>query len=186
MNTLQLINDLSKNPKTRRFFLGVFASDRLPKSKLKKPCIVIANTDPSDKKGMHWVSFYFPVQGEAEFLDSFGLAPYIPDFISFIERNSTRYMVCKQQIQGNFSTVCGHYSSVYLYFRCIGKTMKQFLSLFSKDNFEYNDDKIIHLYQKYFKSRSKKRRRYNSDGQGGGNRKFLACVQKCVPRLNIC
>lgn len=189
MNTLQLVNALSKNPKTKRYFRGVFASDRLPKEQLKKPCIVIANTDPSDKGGMHWVSFYFPAQGKghAEYLDSFGLSPYIPDFISFLERNCTRYIVCKQQIQGNFSTVCGHYSSVFLYFRCVGKTMKHFLSLFSRTNLDYNDDKIINLYQKYFKSpaKKKKKKRICNDGQGGGNRK-LGCIQKCMPRLNIC
>ena len=64
MNTLELINVLSENKKTRINFKGVFPSDCLQKKKLKKPAIVIANTQDKYSPGLHWVGFYFPKKGK--------------------------------------------------------------------------------------------------------------------------
>lgn len=181
MNTLELMNDLSRNRVTKKAFLGVYSRDLLPKYKLRKPCVVIANTDPSTLPGEHWTAFYLPKRGRGEFFCSFGNRPLIPEFKQFLERNCKSYISCDRQLQGNFSEVCGQFSCVYLYCRLSGKTLRQFINMFKRNNFELNDAKVIHLYRKYFKSR--KRLRYRTVQNGG---QYTPCIQKCTSRHNNC
>lgn len=75
MNTIELMKVLSDNRETRKYFRGVLAADSLPVARLRKPAILVANTDGSDKPGEHWVAFYFPRIGTAEYFDSFGNKP---------------------------------------------------------------------------------------------------------------
>jgi len=70
MNTLQILHFLSKHSKTKSIFIGVFPSDRLPKTILKYAALIIANTDTSDQPGTHWIAFYFDSRRSAEFFDS--------------------------------------------------------------------------------------------------------------------
>jgi hypothetical protein len=67
-NNIEL-NDLC-NRLFGKKFIGVFASDKLPK--LKKNQMCIANLDTSKQSGTHWVSFYCNDQGTCYFYDSFG------------------------------------------------------------------------------------------------------------------
>lgn len=191
MNTIELVNILSHNRITKKAFRGVYSSDLLPKHKLKKPCIVIANTDPSTLPGTHWSAFYFPKNVDkkerrrGEFFCSFGSPPLSPEFQHFVERNCKSFMFNNRQLQGNFSEVCGQFSCVYLYSRLRGKTLKQFLRMFSRTDFELNDAKVIHLYRKYFKKSRKRFKTSNSnDVQDGGQN--MPCIQKCKSRYNIC
>ena len=41
----------------------------------KFPCGFVANTDPSDEPGTHWIAFYFPSKQKGEFFDSYGKPP---------------------------------------------------------------------------------------------------------------
>lgn len=185
MNTIELINDLSKTKKLRKEFKGVFPSDCLPKTVFKKPAFVVANTDKSNEPGTHWVAFYFPKNGKAEYFDSFGNDPINKEFIKFLQRNSTSstssYITNKKRLQGDFSTNCGQYCCVYLYFRCYGKSLKHFLNKFSLRNFKYNDEKVIHLYHQYFEKSKKKRE--NMKLQKGGRKIIL---QNCKARASYC
>ncbi len=47
------------DPVTSKMFCGVFPSNKLPQTVIKYPCRFVANTNPSDKPGTHWVAFYF-------------------------------------------------------------------------------------------------------------------------------
>ena len=75
MNTSQIWTALKSDPVTGKKFLGVFPADRLPKEIESYPKGFIANTDVSGKRGTHWVAFYFPSEGKAEFFDSYGQPP---------------------------------------------------------------------------------------------------------------
>ena len=44
-------------PYLKKYFLGAFAIDTLPKT-LKQNYFLIFNTDTSDKKGQHWLALY--------------------------------------------------------------------------------------------------------------------------------
>ena len=56
----------------------VLARDELADlpNQLKRPCSIIANTDPLHKPGEHWVALYLPPHSKTvEFFDSYGLPP---------------------------------------------------------------------------------------------------------------
>ena len=74
---------------------GIYPSNGLPKYRLKRPGFIIANTDPYGKPGRHWVAFYFPRRGPAEFFDSTGSAPYKlnRNFSKFLKKNSKKYLL---------------------------------------------------------------------------------------------
>jgi len=75
MNTLQIEHFLSKHSKTKSIFKGVFPSDRVRKTFLKYPAVIIANTDTSVQPGTHWIAFYFDSRRSAEFFDSYSQYP---------------------------------------------------------------------------------------------------------------
>jgi len=88
MNTKQLDSILRTDKATRTQFQGVYASDLLPALVESYPGCYIANEDPSDREGSHWVAFYFTNDGKAEFWDSYGQSPqlYTTNFVEFLEQ----------------------------------------------------------------------------------------------------
>lgn len=181
MNSIELLNVMSCNNVTKKAFQGVYPSDFLPKHKLRKPCILIANTDPSSRAGAHWTAFYLPARGrKGEFFCSFGSQPQSPTFTDFLARNCKSYISCTRQLQSNFSDVCGQFSCVYLYCRIKGKSLKKFMDMFKSRNLKYNDAKVRRLYRKYFRSGNSKISRHYI--QNGGN---TPCIQKCKSRLDV-
>jgi len=84
MNTLQIEHFLSKHSKTKSIFKGVFPLDRLPKTILKYPALIIANTDTSDQPGTHWIDS----RRSAEFFDSYSLYPQKKEFLKFLKSNA--------------------------------------------------------------------------------------------------
>ena len=59
LDTKQLFKALIINKTTRGFFDGVYAKDLLENIE-SPPELIICNTDDSDKKGEHWLAFFFP------------------------------------------------------------------------------------------------------------------------------
>lgn len=184
MNTFDLVRSLRGNDVTEKKFRGVFPCNHLPE-KILKPAFIVANTDPSNKPGTHWVAFYFPKKGPAEYFDSFGRRPYNKHFLRFLQRNSTSFISNTKQLQGDQSVTCGHYCCVYIYQRCKGKPMKEFLRRFSKNNFDINDNKIVNMYSRYYADNNNnndgddvKRTRSRSPQFGG----LFVCNQTCQPR----
>lgn len=170
MNTIQLTVDMTDNKNIKKYFRGVFPSDKLPK-KIKKPSLLIVNTDPSTSKGSHWVAFYIPRTGKPEYFDSLGRIPEKKEFLEFLAKHGKTFDYNKKRLQGTFSTTCGNYCGVYLYFRSKNIPFKQFLKLFSSKNFELNDSKILELYKKIFRRKKKV--------QIGGSQ--IICNQTCQP-----
>lgn len=150
MNTVQIMNVMKKNNKTKQYFQGVFASDKLPKLKVKKPSCFIINTDPSSKPGTHWVAIYFPKKGSAEYFDSFGFKPKIKSITNFLTANCKRYTYNKIQLQNIFSTVCGNYCCEYLMHRCQGKSKNLFFKKYPFKNTTQNDAVTIKNFNSHF------------------------------------
>ncbi len=127
-----------RNTKTN--FLGVFPSDLIPITNLKYPCAYVANTDPSNKPGTHWVAFYHLSKKSIEFFDSFGMQPSIYGFNN-IDCNTYN----KNILQSFNSNVCGHYCIYYLYQRSHAKSLSHIVnSLLSNCNCNtYQMDKYV-------------------------------------------
>ena len=70
---------------------GVYPTDKLPIVN-KYPSGLIANTDPHDKPGTHWVVTYFILLWESGvFFDSYGFSTDTYGIDGYINQNVTRY-----------------------------------------------------------------------------------------------
>jgi hypothetical protein len=152
MNTAQIVNALEQDTVTRKTFCGVFPSNKLPQTVDKYPCGFVANTDPSNKPGTHWVVFYFPTEEKGEFFDSYGQAPnfYRDSFGDFLNKHCNEWDFNKRKLQSAWSDVCGKYCIFYLSHRARGYSMRQIVQLFN-DNTMLNDAKVSKFVNNHFK-----------------------------------
>lgn len=151
MNTVQLLNALTKNKYTKKNFYGVFASDKLPKI-VPKPSLIIVNNATSNEKGEHWTCFFLSKNSSKNYyFDSFGMKPFLQSYQLFLKNNCRSYMTNSKRLQSSFSNVCGEYCLVFLLACCRGLPMNAFLKQFSTSNFDQNDTKITKLYKQHYK-----------------------------------
>jgi len=168
MNTEQIHGILSRiiAPPTR--FLGVFAKDEIPNpgSLTHFPSCFVANTDPANKPGEHWVAYWFDSADSCEFFDSYGLSP--KDYglpISCTSFNT-------QLLQSLTSSVCGQFCIYYLFYRSRGLPLPQILNSFSLANLAWNSQQVARFVNKHFVS--------------SNHRSHLTCIQSCRPRGSCC
>ncbi len=152
MNTAQIVNALEQDTVTRKTFCGVFPSNKLPQTVDRYPCGFVANTDPSNKLGTHWVVFYFPTEEKGEFFDSYGQAPnfYRDSFGDFLNKHCNEWDFSNRKLQSAWSDVCGQYCIFYLSHRARGYSMRQIVQLFN-DNTMLNDAKVSKFVNNHFK-----------------------------------
>lgn len=150
MNSLQIEKILSQDPVTRKFFLGVFASDQLPRRMTHFPACFVSNVDKSTQPGSHWIAFYLPSPDEVEFFDSYGNEPLffrgsISDYVSHFSHVTSNPLT----LQSPVTAVCGQFCIFYVYYRCRGKSLKSFLSQFVSENI-CNDHRVYNFVAKRF------------------------------------
>jgi Ulp1 family protease len=120
-------------------FKGVFSSDQLPElTKQVSPkddiVAVILNTDPSHKKGKHWVSLFIDTKNDksVEYYDSFGEDPpklIEKDLKKLIEKldpsTYLKYKINRIVHQRTDSDTCGYHAMMFLVSRMEGKPFKE-------------------------------------------------------------
>ena len=170
MDTLELTQALSQNKHTKKYFIGVYPSNLLPKIR-RRPVLFIANTDPADKPGTHWVAFYIPKAGPIEFFDSIANTPVERIFVKYMLKNAKSYRFSDKRLQGLFTTTCGKYCAVYLYYKSRGMSFVKFQKMFGI-NLSQNEDKINRMYNRIFVKNQ----------IGGSSRKINVIInQTCKP-----
>ena len=141
MNSDQLYHCLRSDPCIRPWIGGIYPIDKLPVNIVNKPSLFIVNDDFSSSVGSHWVTVFFPRpcqtghdKSSCEFVDSLGHHPsfYHKYLTDFIERNSQSLLFNDRRLQGDRSSVCGHYSLYFSYYRCRNVPVE---SILSKDHF---------------------------------------------------
>lgn len=145
MNTIQLNQVMYNFPQTSKIFLGTLPIDKLHK-KVSYPSCLIINNQPSNKYGEHWVAIYFDTHQKATFFDSYGKSSSFYKLRTFIKKNSKSYTENKKQLQ-SISNHCGYYCVLFLIFKSLGYSLKQFLKNF---NSPVNNDYMISKYLKKF------------------------------------
>ena len=128
-------------------FKGVYSSNNIPVFK-KYPIHIIVNTDPSYKKGSHWVAITIKQNGRGEYFDSFGLPPLVEDIFNYLEKHCFNgWTYNKNIIQHVTSKTCGHYCVMYIIYKCSNKSLKSYIKLFSENKVN-NDLKLKQLFEK--------------------------------------
>ena len=128
MNNAQITHALEEDPITNKKFCGVFPSDKLPQTIDKYPCRFVANTDPSTKPGMHWISIWIgPSDGKGEnkrivgeFFDS-NAADVPLVFKDYLEKHTDIWIYNRRKLQSIWSDICGDYCIFYLSHRVVAK-----------------------------------------------------------------
>ena len=143
MNTEQLTSILRERSPDLDFV--VTSANRLPlQTNFKRPAGLIVNTDPSHKPGKHWVCFFFPESGPAEFFDSLGHAPehYYQNFRNLLIATGPEYQYSTKQLQDAESPHCGAYCLYYLVHRKNGTDYRNILARFG-ENLKLNDARVV-------------------------------------------
>lgn len=150
MNTSQLTCVLNCDSFLKHVERGVLAVDQLQKASIQQyPSAYIVNTDPSSKRGNHWIAFYFDANKNGEFFDSYGNSPrsYSQTFLNFLLQNADKYQYNDRKLQSDHSTVCGQFSAYYLMFKARGYSMQEIVDSLSFDN---SDHYVYDLFKNVF------------------------------------
>jgi hypothetical protein len=159
MQTDGIEDVLSRDPRTKRTFRGVFPSDRLPDR--PKRGIYIINFDPSHKPGIHWVAVSVLNSERAEYFDSYAFPPSVADIITFLK--PFKVVESFVRLQNYQSDLCGEFCCLYALFRSIThKPISQFTSLFHHPTL--NDCIAANLFGREF-GRGRKGRRCHPTSQ---------------------
>lgn len=190
MNTIQILKDLSRICYPKNNF-AVIPADYLPEKIPIRPFYLVVNTANSTDIGEHWISIYVPCKytQKIEYMDSFGLPPNNHHFLKFIRNNCKQYVFNPVQIQSDNSSVCGEYSTCFLYQRKMEKKkLKQFINQFSASKLEKNDVKIVKMYnkiQKMHKRNRVTRVKTTQLGRGHSSINNSVCNQSCLSRIQL-
>ena len=120
-------------------FNGFFSRDNLVKI---KDGAYITNLDGYSDIGTHWVALH--VNNNVTYFDSFRVKHIPKEIKTFINNKNIKTNIFK--IQAYDPVMCGYFCIGFIDFMFKGKTLKEFINLFSPNNFEKNDDIIL----KYF------------------------------------
>ena len=141
LTTMDIEKALFKDFFTQKCFLGVFPRDEMP-SIIFYPSCFIVNTEPSFKKGEHWLAMYFDKSRNCFFFDSFGHDPSFFNMSKYIKKYSSGIKYNKDCIQDNFSDTCGHYCVFFLLLINRGFSLDRIISFFNLKYFDLNDFNI--------------------------------------------
>lgn len=127
MNSKQLFEALSSNKVTSSFFDGIYACDQLDDIVIR-PQLIIANTQPSNMSGEHWLGFFFE-SNTVDVFDSLGrnLTSYSHAenlLMDFVRRYSFFMRGLKSRIQPINSDICGEMCLYFSYFRSLGYSLE--------------------------------------------------------------
>ena len=110
LNTFELIEKMKDDPD----FLGVFPIDKLPKNPIPTKLMkLIANLDPANLGGSHWVAMLVN-NGQGLYFDSFGRLPPM-EAQQWLTLNSTQWSWNPMIVQlPSDNILCGHLCIAFL------------------------------------------------------------------------
>ena len=119
-------------------FNGVYSRDNLPKM-IKNGAYVI-NLDEYADVATNWIALYVK-NNEVIYLDSFGVEHVPKEFKIFIGHKNKQTNIFRIQVDN--SILCRYFCIGFIYFMFAGKSLIDFISLFSPYDFKKNDDIIL-------------------------------------------
>lgn len=111
-------------------FKGVYACDTLPNTR-ERPSCFIANTDPSNEPGEHWVAIILKKNEQALYFDALGFPPIIPSLQQYLASNASNGFKYNQlTLMDPDNKGCGYYAALFLDMWSRGCTLRQFQGYF--------------------------------------------------------
>ena len=130
MNTIQIDRILQRTVPT---FRGVYSRNRLPRRMKEYPFSLVANTDPDNQNGQHWIAIHVDEHDVGEYYDPYGFPPIHQPFENFLNRRCREWTYNHVTVQHPASTVCGQHCIVYLVLRSRGYEMYEITRMLAKD-----------------------------------------------------
>ena len=124
-------------------FNGVYSRDSLP-HKIKYGTYVI-NLDEYSDIGTHWVGLMKMANDKiATLFDSFGVEHIPKEIKKIINNKSIIANICR--VQSYDSIMCGYFCIGFINYMFKDKSLKDFINLFSPNNFKNNDEIILNYF----------------------------------------
>lgn len=155
MNANEIKSILESDPVTKNIFKGTYAKDEYPIYDLK-PSGYIINTGVYGTPGEHWVSilvlsdriYYFCSLGSNPFKDHIML-----NFLKTFNKN--KIYVNPYRFQSNYSSICGQFCLLFLYYLSRGMPFRNFINLFDKsiNKMYWNEQLVCYLIKQNFRKK---------------------------------
>ena len=136
LNNFEIQKYYQNEPK----FNGVYATDTLPE--IKYGAYVI-NLDEYSDIGTHWVALYV-YNNDVTYFNSFGVEHIPKEIKEFVKNKNIKTNIFR--IQEYDSVMFGYFCIGFIDFMLAEKTLTEYTNLFSPNNFEENDDIILHYF----------------------------------------
>ena len=124
-------------------FSGVYSRDNLPKT-IKSGAYVINLNEYTDV-GPHWIALYVK-NNEVIYFDSFGVEHVLIEIKKFIRHKSPKTNIFR--IQADNSKMRGYFCIGFFDFMFENKSLIDFTSLFSPNDFKKSDKIILSYFKK--------------------------------------
>ena len=122
-------------------FNGVYSRDNLP-NKTKDGAYIIDLDEYSDI-GTHWIALYVK-NNDITYFDSFGVEHIPKEIKAFIKNRNIKTNIFR--IQAYDSIMCGCFCIGFVNFMLKGKSLTEYINLFSPNDFKKNDDTILNYF----------------------------------------
>jgi len=146
MNTLQLLEVLSKDLFLSKRFQYVLPLDKFMQTDFPFSSSIIFNYDTSEKPGSHWVAVFISEKGKIEYFDSYGIKPITKELLSKICSLSNvmpRFNLIRFQSK---SFVCGQYCLIFLMLRARGFSFSFIQNLLLECSTPHERDHILNMF----------------------------------------
>ena len=122
-------------------FIGAYSRDNLP-DKIKDGAYVIKPEEYSDI-GTHWIALYVNNK-TVTYLDSFGIEHIPKEVKKFIGNRNIIGNIYR--IQNYDSIMCDYFCIGFIDYMFPGKSLTDYINLFSPNNFKKNDDVLLNCF----------------------------------------
>ena len=141
MPSYQLSNfEIQKYYQNELRFNGGYSRDNL--TKIKEGAYVI-NLDEYSDIGTYWVALYVH-NDDVTYFNSFGVEHIPKEIKEFVKNKNIKTNIFR--IQEYDSVMFGYFCIGFIDFMLAEKTLTEYTNLFSPNNFEENDDIILHYF----------------------------------------
>jgi hypothetical protein len=138
---------LKNNNFTKTIYQGIFSCDKLTDHVISSfPCGFVVNFDTSSEPGSHWIGLFFDRFKNVEYFDTYARPINTnKDIYNFIQKTgnkSIKYLT-GASIQDDTSSVCGHYTILYLLCRAKKISFQCFVNTFSDQSESGDYDSVV-------------------------------------------